>query len=73
MSAMERNASPDRVAAVRKGMGIPASATEEDLRSARSKALAQVSRAGLIDLERYTFLIRAEALVRWKERLRKLD
>lgn len=73
MSAMERNASLAQVHALRSSLKISKSATEEELRSLRRKAMTQVSRNALVDLERYTFLIRAEALPRWKERLRKLD
>jgi hypothetical protein len=73
MSAMERNASVTQVDALRSSMKIPKSATEEDLRALRRKAITQVSRHALIDFERYTFLVRAEAQLRWKERLRKLD
>lgn len=67
MSAMERNATPARVAALEKAMGLANQASEEDLRLARSKAMAQVSRRALLDLERHTFLIRAAALARWNE------
>ena len=67
MSAMERNATSERVAQLRRSMGIPAGATEEQLRLARAKAMAQVSRGALLELERHTFLIRASALARWND------
>jgi hypothetical protein len=73
MSSMERNATPSVLSSLRKSMSLTASTSEEELRDARRSALRQVSRAGLLELERYTFLIRAEALIRWNERLRKLD
>lgn len=73
MSAMERNADAATLLNMRAQLKIPTDSTEEDLRAARRMAMAQVSRQALLELERYTFLIRAEVLPRWKERLRKLD
>lgn len=67
MSSMERTAtaSPATLAQLRQAMELSAAPSEEALRESRRKALRQVSREGLLLLERYTFLIRAEALLRW--------
>ena len=73
MSSMEKNASVSQILALRNSLKISKNASEEELRSLRREALHQVSRDALLNLERYTFLIRAEAVSRWKERLRKLD
>ena len=73
MSSMERTATPAALSQLLQTMSLPASASEEDLRESRRRSLRQVSRDGLLDLERYTFLIRAQALLRWNDRLRKLD
>lgn len=66
MKAMESASDPQKVAKVRQGMGVSDQASEEDLRLKRRQAMSQVSRSALQDLERYTYLIRAAALPRWK-------
>lgn len=73
MSAMERNASPSKIALVFHQLNASPDLDEMELRALRRQAAAQVSRSALIDIERLTFLIRSASLPVWKERLRKLD
>lgn len=68
MSAMESALEPQKVAQVRAGLRVPAEWGEMDLRQRRREVMSQVSRSALVDLERYTYLIRAEAAKRWRPR-----
>lgn len=66
MSSMESAAREPGLSAARRLVGSPDGASEEDLRAARRRALSQVSRKALLDLERLTYLIRAGAGARWR-------